>query len=60
MELKEQIINDIELLPEHSLQIISIVIKGQLVLNTNQTDELQAAYNAIMHKYRPAYEELAK
>ena len=60
MGLKEQILNDIELLSEYSLQIISVVIKGQLALNDNQSDELKAAYNAIMSKFRPAYEELAK
>ena len=60
MDLKEQILNDLELLSEYSLQIVSIVVKGQLALNDNQSDELQAAYNAIMSKYRSAYEELAK
>ena len=60
MELKEQILSDIELLSEYSLQIISVVVKGQLALNDNQNNELKVAYNEIMSKYRPAYEELAK
>ncbi|MCL2109568.1 MAG: hypothetical protein FWH20_09535 [Oscillospiraceae bacterium] len=60
MSLKQQIINDIDMLPENSLQIISIIVKGQLALNENGADELQTAYNAIMKDYRPAYEELAK
>jgi hypothetical protein len=60
MELKKQLIKDIEQLSEYSLQIISIVVKGQLALNHRQNDELQNAYDAIMEKYRPAYEELAK
>jgi len=32
MELKNQIINDIEILPEHALRAISVVIKEFVVL----------------------------
>jgi len=60
MNLKEQLIKDIEQLSEYSLQIISIVVKGQLALNHEQNDELQIAYDTMMEKYRPAYEEPAK
>ena len=33
MSIKQQIINDIELLPDHTLQVISIIIKEFILLN---------------------------
>ena len=34
MSVKEQLISDIELLPEHTLQAISIIVKEILILNS--------------------------
>ena len=34
MSVKEQLINDIDMLPEHALQAVSIIIKEIMALNT--------------------------
>jgi len=36
MELKNQIISDIETLPEHALRVISVVVKEFIVLTAKQ------------------------
>jgi len=33
MSIKQQIINDIELLPDHTLQAISVIVKEFILLN---------------------------
>ena len=35
MSIKEQLINDIKSLPEHTLQVISIVVKEFIMLHSN-------------------------
>jgi len=34
MSVKEQLFNDIELLPDHTLQAISIIVREIMILNT--------------------------
>ena len=46
MELKKQLINDIEILPEHALQAISVVVKEFIVLASKPEETARPVYGS--------------
>ena len=59
MSVKEQLINDIELLPDDTLQVISIIVKKFIVLSDktadknekNLIDDRKAMFGCLRGKY---------
>ena len=43
MTTKEQLINDIRMLPEHTLQAISVIVKEIVLSNATQNHETKAS-----------------
>jgi hypothetical protein len=68
MELKNQIINDIEYLPENALRVVSVVIKEFITMSENQLQSEEYADTAtvqeigedIVKRHLHAFKELAK
>ena len=46
MSVKEQLINDIEMLPDHTLQAISIIIKETIALNAKSQAAPRPVYGS--------------
>ena len=46
MSTREQLINDIALLPEHTLQAISIIVRSIIALNTQSQTTLRPVYGS--------------
>jgi hypothetical protein len=46
MELKRQLINDIEILPEHALQAVSVVVKEIIMLITKTETNARPIYGS--------------
>ena len=46
MSIKEQLINDIKSLPEHTLQVISIAVKEFIVLHSNTETTVRPVFGS--------------
>ena len=46
MSVKEQLINDIKLLPEHTLQVISIIVREFVVLHSKTEAEARPVFGS--------------
>jgi len=50
MELKQQLINDIEILPEHALRAVSVVVKEFILLATKPESTARPVYGSCKGK----------